>query len=932
MDTPQSPEDDSPPPVENTVGGDLYGGTVIQGGSVHLDAPLYGGDHHDYRGSTFHTTIIDGPDRYASRTGDRVLVGTVPEPAAHYQHRAVADRIDQALHGSGTVVVRQVLSGMGGVGKTQLAAHHARRALDGDGVPRVDVLVWADAGSRASVVHAYARAARGLRPDAPDDDEDAAALFLHELRERERRWLVVWDGLAEPAEVRDLWPPRDQPWGRVVVTTRRRDHSLTTQGRQVVNVGVYSPQEARAFLARALDEAGVPYTTEVVDALAEELEYLPLALGQAVAYMAEIGLGCTGYLSLFHDRVSTLAQVFPDWEGPVPLAATWELSLEQADTHEPRGLARPLMGLVALLDGSAVPVDVLTTPPVLAHLSAGDAEQGDPEDVPAVTEHGVARALASLRRSSLIDRAVSESSGPAQPTVRAHALVQRAAREHPSTRPTPTGVRALSDGLLHRWDAATGTRAQVLRTNALTLTSHSVGGVPVEEWLWGERGPVLLFQVGVDLQEIGRDAEALEHWRGLAARAHRHLGPHHADTFTCESNTAHTLASIGELAGAIRAYTELIAEQERSLGPAHPSAFTARNNLAFARLRAGDLPGAVRDLEDLLVDRTLLLGADHPSTLTLLNNLATARSEAGDLEGAAQAFEDLLDDQIRLLGPDHPATLASRHNAADLWGKSGDPTRAGAEQQALLTRRIEILGPDHPTVLLNRRAVASWLGQAGDPAGAAMEGEALLADHERIHGPDHPTTLEVRNSLAHWWGESGHTARAVAAFETLLADQLRVLGPRHPETLSSRQNLAHWRGMLGDASGTVLELEALLPDLAAVEGHDHPSLLRVRNNLASWRYEAGDPAGARRDLERLADDQERVLGRIHPDTLSTRVDLCVMLHETGDTTMAALKLLEASYDQMTTLGGDHPSTRMSMQILERWSAESGEDRPEPADG
>ncbi|WP_017586116.1 tetratricopeptide repeat protein [Nocardiopsis ganjiahuensis] len=932
MDTPRSPEDGSPPAVENTLGGDVYGGTVVQGGSVHLDAPVYGGDHHDYRGSTFHTTVVGDRDRRSPGAGGRVLVGTVPEPAAHYQHRAVADRIEEALHGSGTVVVRQVLSGMGGVGKTQLAARHARRALDGDGVPRVDVLVWADAGSRGSVVHAYASAARALRPDAPDDEEDAAGLFLQELRETHLRWLVVWDGLAEPSEVRDLWPPRDRPPGRVVVTTRRRDHSLTTQGRQVVDVGVYSPEEARAFLSRALDEADVPYTPEEVDALAGDLEYLPLALGQAVAYMAEIGLGCTGYLDLFHDRVSTLEQVFPDWDGPVPLAATWELSLEQADTHEPRGLARPLMGLVALLDGAAVPVDVLTAPPVLAHLSVRETGPGVPGDGPGVTEHGVARALASLRRSSLVDRAVSGPSGPAGPTVRSHALVQRAAREHPSTRPTPEGVRALSDGLLHRWGAPVGARAQVLRSNALTLTSHTAGGVPVEEWLWGVRGPVLLFQVGVDLQEAGRDAEALRHWRGLADRARHHLGPHHEATFMCESNAAQSLASVGDPAGAIQAYTRLIAEQERSPGRARPATFTARNNLALARLRAGDPSGAVRDLEDLLVDRTVILGADHPSTLSLLNNLAMVRSEAGDLEGAAQAFEDLLDDQIRLLGPDHPDTLASRHNAADLWGHRGDPARAAAEQQALLTRRIEVLGPDHPTVLLNRRAVSAWLGLAGDPAGAARANEELLADQERIHGPDHPTTLEVRNSLAHWWGESGQAARAVSAFEALLTDQLRVLGARHPNTLSTRQNLAHWRGFLGDARGTVLELEALLPDLTAVEGPDHPSLLRVRNNLASWKYETGDPEGARGDLERLAEDQERVLGRLHPDTLSTRADLCVMLHETGDTTIAALKLLEVSHDQMTVLGGDHPRTRMSMQILDRWGTAPEGDRPGPTEG
>jgi hypothetical protein len=55
----------------------------------------------------------------------------------------VTDRLVQATEEDGTVVLTQVLAGMGGVGKTQLAAAHARCAWQ----QGVGVLVWAAASS-----------------------------------------------------------------------------------------------------------------------------------------------------------------------------------------------------------------------------------------------------------------------------------------------------------------------------------------------------------------------------------------------------------------------------------------------------------------------------------------------------------------------------------------------------------------------------------------------------------------------------------------------------------------------------------------------------------------------------------------------------------------------------------------------------------------
>ncbi|MEV0396726.1 hypothetical protein [Polymorphospora rubra] len=69
---------------------------------------------------------------------------------------------------AGTVIVCQVLTGLGGVGKTQLAAHLADQ-LWRDW--QVDLLVWVTATSRSNVLASYAQAAvdvTGVEDSDPD--------------------------------------------------------------------------------------------------------------------------------------------------------------------------------------------------------------------------------------------------------------------------------------------------------------------------------------------------------------------------------------------------------------------------------------------------------------------------------------------------------------------------------------------------------------------------------------------------------------------------------------------------------------------------------------------------------------------------------------------------------------------------------------------
>ncbi|WP_205694005.1 tetratricopeptide repeat protein [Catellatospora methionotrophica] len=707
-----------------------------------------------------------------------VAVGRVPPLADCWQPRPDQQALLPAGE-SGTVVLTQVLSGMGGVGKTQLAADWANGLWQRRSV---DLLLWVDAGSRQSIVAAYAQAAVAVGIDSRMDGEQAAQWLLRWLADSGRRWAVVLDDLTRLADLTGWWPPAAET-GSVVVTTRRSDSALRRDNRVLVQVGLFTPAQAHEYLTSKL--TAHPGLNNDIDGVAADLGYLPLALAQAAAYIIDREITCGTYRSRLADRRRSLEHFLPEPESlpdehRATVAATWSLSIEHADTLRPAGLARPVLRLASLLDPNGIPAPVLTAAPVLDWLSTVAGAQVTADDV-----------YDAVRNLHLLNLATHDPGNPAR-SLRVHALIQRATRDQ-----TPAGARdsatlAAADALQAVWppietDPDLG---QALRAN----TEHLHHTNPDPLWTPEHGGHVVLFTAGTRLGDTGQVNAAADYYQRLHHTAHQRLGPDHPDTLATRGNLASWRGQAGDPAGAGAAYEQLLADFLRVLGPDHRDTLATRSELASWRGQAGDPAGAGAAYEQLLADFLRVLGPDHRDTLTTRSELASWRGQAGDPAGAGAAFEQLLADQLRVLGPDHRDTLTTRSELASWRGQAGDPAGAVAAYEQLLADQLRVLGPDHPNTLTARNNLANWRGQAGDPAGAVAAFEQLLDDRLRVLGPDHPNTLTTRNNLAYWRGRAGDPAGAVAAFEQLLDDRLRVLGPVHPNTLNTRNNLAYWRG------------------------------------------------------------------------------------------------------------------------------------------
>ncbi|MFF3820613.1 tetratricopeptide repeat protein [Streptomyces bluensis] len=855
-------------------------------------------------------------------------VGVLPREAAAFQGRDETDQLRAAVTNSGTAVLCQVLRGTGGVGKTQLAAHYARQAWAGD---ELDVLVWVSASSRPAIVSAFAQAAEELLALEPGDPERSAQAFLRWLEPKPPgsepvcRWLVVLDDVADPADVTGLWPAKN-PYGRTVVTTRRRDAALPGHR---IDIGVFTPDQAVAYLVDFLAEHGRHDDPEEIRALAEDLGHLPLALSQAAAYIvdADIPVGCSrcthrqcpSYRRRLADRATSLASMLPE-PGTLPddqnttVSATWSLSIERADNLSPVGLARPTLQLAAVLDPNGIPQNVLTSGPartyLAQHRTQAAAEQSTLDEV---TELDVWGALRALHRLSLVDH---DPESPQQ-SVRVHQLIQRATRDTLSHQGRSQIVRVAGDALLEDWPEPHLPLAQTLRANARAVIDCAGDALFSEN-----EHHHLLMHVGVSMSNAGQFAAAVRHFQDLVDRSRALLGPDHPETLLARDNLAANRGEAGDARGAMEALNELLTDRLRVQGPDHSDTLNTRSGLARWRGEAGDAAGAAEAFAELLNDYLRVQGPDHPHTLNTRIGLARWRGEAGDAAGAAEAFAELLNDYLRVEGPDHPNTLDTRHRLAEWRGHAGDAAGAAEAFAELLTDRVRVLGPDHPEALNDRRCLARWRGEAGDAAGAAEALAELLTDRLRIQGPDHPDTLGTRFWLAHWLVEAGDARSAVEAYAEQLTARLRIHGPDHPYTLDARYWLARWGGEAGDAAGAAEAFAELLTDYLRIQGPDHPDTLDARFGLARWRGEAGDAAGAAEALAELHTDHLRIQGPDYPHKLRTQNELAYWMAikrgEAGDVDGAAEDLAALLVRRQQQDGPNHRNTLRTKNQLAQW--------------
>ncbi|KAL3435108.1 purine and uridine phosphorylase [Aspergillus tetrazonus] len=243
---------------------------------------------------------------------------------------------------------RIAITGLGEVGKTQIALEVAYRIRDRD---HDCTVLWVPCTSRALIEQMFLRFAEilGLHGVKPADVKEQMKAYLGS--KRAGKWLLVFDN-ADDTEMwlaandrgpalEDFLPQGEQ--GHILFTTRNRKLAMKL-----------APLTLQ-ILRKALEHENLPEDDTTAAALLQQLAFLPLATTQAAAYIIENNISLSDYLALLQeqeeDAVELLSEDFRDpgryKDIHNAVLTTWLISFNQIQ-HQNKAAADYLSFMVCI--------------------------------------------------------------------------------------------------------------------------------------------------------------------------------------------------------------------------------------------------------------------------------------------------------------------------------------------------------------------------------------------------------------------------------------------------------------------------------------------------------------------------------------------------------------------------------------------------------
>ena len=839
-----------------------------------------------------------------------------------------------------------VLTGLGGVGKSQLALEYITDTLSGN--DRYRFIAWFAAENPSQLVGAYLDLAEQFMGPAGAElkgkSEDVVVSAVKTWLERQQFWLLVYDNATSwDAIVKYLPQTTQSRTQHIIVTSRHQD--WPTQCSKV-EVGEMELSEC-VELVKAVGDIKEHDRSQNVDiyVLADRLGRLPLALSQAAAYIARQAVRVRTYIDAYERLlVQQSTSSLPTGDPHEIVAITWDVTMSVLRTEmEKRTPPLPPLGHILLtvcayLAPDAIPRSLLQRWLDLAY-----------PDLPAGVDM-CSVLLGLLRDYSLIQYVDLEKQA-----IKMHRVLRTVVKhQHESVElehqprdvwyPLPglpwltNVVRAMNAEYGREWDRIVEKEMYhhqlfphlELLASCAPTTHALVGEVDV-----GDSYGQLLHNVGhMFVYQLGQYEKGQKHLLKAMFIFEERYSPN-------IDKLAMTLIHLGDaytMLGEYRKAKELLERAliitEATYGPHHNIVAATLHGLSNVSVSLGAYGKAKKLLERALVIAEATYGLHHVKVATTLTSLGNAYASLGDYGKAKELLERALVIKEATYGLHHAQVATTLVNLGDAYRSLGDHGKAKELLERVLPINEATYGLHHAKVATSLTSLGNAYASLGDYGKAKELLERALVINEATYGLHHAQVAATLHGLGCAYGSLGDYGMAKELLERALVIDEATYGLHHVEVAATLTGLGCASASLGDHRKAKELLERALVINEATYGPHHAQVAATLHNLGCASERLTDYRKAKELLERALVIDEATYGLHHANVAATLMGLGNAYASLGDYGKAkellerALVINEATYGlhhvevaaTLTSLGnayrslGEHDKAK---ELLER---------------
>lgn len=297
--------------------------------------------------NTYNKTMI-----IPSLTNKVALINLPPRNNNFTGRKQSLEQISYQLNKQKLGIINQTITGLGGIGKTQLATEFAYQTLK---EKHFAMIFWIPAETANAINNAYQEIANYLQLNVEGLELDRVQNLVHKKLAsiyKNHRLLFILDNVPDYDNINNYLlkvhkelSPFLSPY--ILITSRSQYWPETP-----ISLDTFTPKEALIFIKKYLPDEN----ENNIKKLTLTLHYFPLALGQAAAYIKK-HTNINDYLELYKAKQKEYLDTFPENKNQYneTLWKTWNIAVNNLSK-----VAKEILFIAAYLDPDDIPLNFFT--------------------------------------------------------------------------------------------------------------------------------------------------------------------------------------------------------------------------------------------------------------------------------------------------------------------------------------------------------------------------------------------------------------------------------------------------------------------------------------------------------------------------------------------------------------------------------------------